>query len=402
MTDIREPETIIKKVLKEMEMAEEFVRDWKVSWSEQLRKCFCKDLENISEKDFLNLRSRYVEYIELPKVDQPCIKDGLPLRKLTLLDGAGHEYICEFREIGWNYMCSNDFERTFTFSNNGDITLSKDIKIKTHDSYHRNRNIPKNPQRVIMYNAKFNVSSSDFSIEFLTKELYPGSKENYKVDRCSFYLTGTMLVKKVNDIQIVEDLTTGIKSVSITKKHDKHDKQNNASVAFEATLTPDNGLEVGSVVIRTYKSKGKVNGNYRFDVSRKKGVRANFYSRKGKKIDLIENPLFLKTAKKLLTAEESDTTSKEIITGFTKSTEKAITKNLKEKVISFDARDFNMNAIREADEKIIYLVKCIKGEIPLNGLRDRIDYCLELIGRPKTNVIDVKPKMLALESKIVE
>jgi hypothetical protein len=58
--------------------------------------------------------------------------------------------------------------------------------------------------------------------------------------------------------------------VRIAKKYDKRNKNNNASVVFEAVLNADNSLEMGAVTINTHKGNGKVNGTYRFDVSKKK------------------------------------------------------------------------------------------------------------------------------------
>ena len=40
--------------------------------------------------------------------------------------------------------------------------------------------------------------------------------------------------------------------------------------------------------------------------------------------------------------------------------------------------DFNMGTVKQTELKIIEMVKCIKGELPLYGLVERIDDCLSL------------------------
>ena len=206
-----------------------------------------------------------------------------------------------------------------------------------------------------------------------------------------------LLTCRYNDIEIIQDLNTGVKIVRISKKYDRRDKENNASVVFEAVLNADDSLEMGAVAINTHKGNGKVNGTYRFDVSRKKGIRANFYSRKGIKIDLTTNPMLLGTANTLLLpSPNSENSSDIIVSNFANSTQNAIAKNLSEKVISFDNSDFNMEAVKQAKSNIIEMLKCIKGELPLCGLVERIDNCLLLLDSKKQEKIEGTAKTLKL------
>ncbi|MCH5167644.1 MAG: hypothetical protein J1F35_07140 [Erysipelotrichales bacterium] len=401
---------IINRVLNEMNLAEEFATAWNASWSEQLTDCYNEDLYHLGGERIKRLQDKYGAHYIMPNIYNKPEINGLPLRTETLADDEGKEFICEFRQIDWVGMNSHKAEREFSFKNNGDIHFTKTIKTRNTNSNRTNDNVSKKREREISYNSVFNVLSGDFSLEINMQELipstkkaiYPGSRPQYKSTIYHISLTGTLLRKKVGDIEIIEDLSSGFKSISIAKGLEKKDRQNNASVVFEATLNPDNSLEAGAVAINTYKKNGKINGNYRFDVSRKKGIRANFYSRKGVKIDLMENPSLLESAKNLLPDHMSENTSNQLIKGFASSTETTIAKNLANKTISFDTSDFNMSAVIEADKKIIDLIKCIKGEIPLSGLRDRIDYCIELMNREKRETIVEKPKVLTLESTIIE
>ena len=74
------------------------------------------------------------------------------------------------------------------------------------------------------------------------------------------------------------------------KKVEKRNNYDNISVVFEAIFNTDESLENGSIFINTHKSNGKVNSNYRFDVSRKKES----------KTDLTTTPTLLENAITLL------------------------------------------------------------------------------------------------------
>lgn len=378
----------VEKVLKEMERAEEFVTCWKTSWREQCLDAYCMDLFHTGPAVVQDLERKYREYYKLANVYNPESRIGEPLRKVVLEDDFGKKYECEFGRIDWTGMNSHKSERSFSFKNNGDISFSKDVKREL---------TPQHPKQT-SYEATFNVLSNDFSINITITELTSGNTWN-KNDFISITLCQNILTKKFNNIEIIEDLNTGIKLVRIIKKYDKKDKNSNASVIFEATLNPDDSLEMGAIAINTYKGNGKVNGTYRFDVSRKKGVRANFYSRKGIKIDLTTNPMLLGTANTLLLPSPNNQNNSDIIvSNFANSTQNVIAKNITEKVISFDNSDFNMEAVKQAEYKIIEMLKCIKGELPLQGLTERIDNCLELIKKQHTSIAYDNTRILKLES----
>ena len=101
---------------------------------------------------------------------------------------------------------------------------------------------------------------------------------------------------------------------------------------------------------------------------------------------MTSNPAILDTANTLLLSTQNSHNSGDmIVSNFTNSTQVAIAKNLSEKVISFDNSDFNMESVNQAEKRILEMVKCIRGELPLPGLIDRIDNCLEMIDK-KQNI----------------
>lgn len=390
----------VEKVLEEMQKAEEYVTNWNASWWEQLLDAHCLPLHyEIGEADVRDMERKYEPRYKLANAFYSADSIGIPLAKATLvgdntLTGERNcNFEVEFGRIDWYGMSSHKSTRHFSFNNNGIIEFSKSTKAGQKQTL-------QHPRR-ISYNTSFNVLSNDFDVSITLDQLTEDWKEKYKYDYLTLSLNGNILTEKYNDIEIIRDLSTGVRFVRIVKEYDKRNRQNNASVVFEAALNPDDSLEFGAVAINTHKGNGKVNGTYRFDVSRKKGIRANFYSRKGVKVDLTTNPALLGTANTLLLPTSSSQNRGDIIVSdFANSTQTAIAKNLTEKVISFDNSDFNMESVSQAEKKIIEMVKCIKGELPLTGLIDRIDNCLELIDKKQNIQIDSGSncKVLKLEA----
>ncbi len=367
----------VEKVLEEMNKAEECVKGWNASWCEQLLDAHCLPLHyEIGESDVRDMERKYEPRYRLANAFYSTDSIGIPLTKETLVGNntltgeKKKEFEVEFGRIDWYGMNSHKSTRRFSFNNNGTIEFSKSSKTRL---------IVKHPRR-ISYNTSFNVLSNDFDVSITINQLTDDWREKYKYDYLTLSLKGNVLIEKFNDIEIMRDLSTGMRLVRIVKKYDKKNRQNNASVAFEATLNPDDSLEYGAVAVETHKGNGKVNGKYRFDVSRKKGIRANFYSRKGVKVDLTSNPTLLGTANTLLLSQANSN----IVSNFANSTQVAITKKLNENVINFDNTDFNMKSVNQVEERIIEMVKCIRGELPLTGLIDRIDNCLEMIGKKQS------------------
>lgn len=383
----------VEKVLEEMKKAEEFVSNWNASWYEQLLNAHCLPLHyEIGEADVRDMEQRYGSRYKLANAFYSAESIGVPLVKETLIGNnslTGERNIpfeCEFGRVEWHSMYSNKSSRYFSFTNDGEICFSKDVK---------KRKTIQHPKQ-ISYETSYNVLSNDFTIDIRVDELAQDWMNEYKYEYLTLSLQGNILTKKFNDIEIIQDLNTGVKIVRIEKKYNKMSKENNASVLFEAMLNPDDNLEMGAVVINTHKGNGKVNGTFRFDVSRTKGVRANFYSRKGVKVDLTTNPMLLGTANTLLLPSSNNNTGDLIVSDFANSTQKTIAKNLSERVISFDSSDFNMEAVKQADNRIMEMVKSIRGELPLSGLVERVDNCLSLLENMNQKKLEEKTKILKL------
>ena len=366
----KEAQLAIEKVLIEMEHAEEILNSWHAYWYEEYGDVvFPKEYAyDTSWKFFLSLE----EQNELEKINQANDVneiEGIPLKSITF--GDNHRF--DISKIEWHTIKTNNSFRRIVFNHNGDIEFSK---------YSHKKQTKRHPTQ-IEYNANYNVLSNDFQITFTTNQLTDESNIDTEI---TISLKGCILTKKYNDIEIIHDLNTGKKLIRIIKEHNRRNKESNASVSFEALLNQDNNLERSSVVINTHKASGKINGTYRFDASQKRGVRINFYSRKGQKIDLTTNNVLLKSANSLLLAES---TNNAIVPSFTNSTSELAFKNL-----SFDKSSFNITAIEIADKETTEILKTIIGELPLLGLTERINNCLNMIESIQNNQSNKKARVL--------
>ena len=384
----------VECVLEEMQKAEEIVNSWNASWLERFLNAYCLPLHyEVSETTVRDIEKSYDNKYNLANAFYSRDSIGVPLAKVTLFGnvyGMCEPFEVEFGKIDWYGMNSHKATRHFSFNNNGVIEFSKSVKPDK-------RQTPQHP-KTISYNTSFNVLADGFDISIIIDQLTDGWDEKNKYNYLTFSLKGNILTEKLDDIEIVRDLSTGRRLVRVAKKYDKKNGENNASVIFEAELNADDSLKNGAIMIETHKRNGKVNGTYRFDISLKKGVRANFYSRKGTRINLMSNPVLLGTANTLLSPIKQGHNSGDIIVStFSDSAQTAIAKSLCERVISFDNSDFNMESVNQAEKKIIEMVKCIKGELPLPGLISRIDDCLEKVHKNQ-NVCAGGNAVLKLES----
>ena len=364
----------LEKVFEEMSRVEEYVGEWKASWYEQYLDVYSDDLYGMRDADLLDFQESYHNHYLLEGVRPLEQRNGEALRKVTLIGDYGEEYNCEFAKVVWEGMCSKKAIRSFSFANDGKISFTKTDKIKSNT---RRKESGKN-HIYTSYEATYNVLSDDFRLD-VTVDRVTGEKYSRRYrDYISFSRLGDVVVKRFNDIYIYQNLNTNRKMIRIEKEYHKKSKSNNSSVSFEAELDTIDAFQRGSVDIKTYKGNGKVNGTYRFDVSREKGARANFYSRKGIKVDLIRHPEILAKANLLLSAK-SPSTGDMVISKFADSTQQAVADALNNRIISFDATDFNMKAVHDAERKVVDTVKKIKGELPLFGLTERINYSFLLM-----------------------
>lgn len=306
-------------LINEIEHAEEVLKSWNASWSEKV----------------------------VEREDNPKTEDE------------------KYGVIEWYNIDTKKTTRRLIFKGNGDIHLEKE-----------NKHIGKR----INYDADYNIMHNNFNLSINDITLTEDYHHPYKYDYINVSLKDNILTENLNDITIITDLNTGKKTVKIKKDYDRYFLYNGMpAVNFEANLDENGKINSANAVVTIHKKNGKVKGSYRFDVSKVKGVRANYYTRKGKMIDLMSNQPLLENAKKML---ESKTSGAETIAvDFAKATERSLINNVTDRAINFDYSDFSLDSIEDTKQRIRDTVGRIKGEFPLYGLSERINYYLDTVNK---------------------
>lgn len=387
----------VEKVLEEMKYAEEYLSKWNACWFEQLLDAYCLPLHyEIGEADVRDLEKKYEPRYKLANAFYSEKSIGIPLAKATLVGNnslTGErdiEFDCVFGRIDWYGMHSNNSKRNFSFINNGDITFSKDYITK------QSKRHPKK----ISYDTSFNVLKDDFEVDIVIEK---EDQEKAPIGRYNHFtvsLNENVIKKKYNNIEITENLSTGEKQIKIVKDFNGIRGYSNGKTAlFEATLNKDNSLKNGTLKLYSHKHEKQVNRTYQIDISEENGIRANIYSRKGLKVGETNDPELLSDINTLLfeTLNE-DNISDRIIINFVNSTLQSINDNQNKEIIPFDSTYYNMDEIKDIESQIDEVLKCIKGELPLKGLEERVDNYFELTQKRDNSKENNKQKKLKLNN----
>lgn len=368
----------IEKVLEEMQKAEETINSWNAMWWEEYVDCVLPQ----EYFDRFHWENEKLDS-EISKIDQETKTDkynGIPLKSIVL----GDKYNCDIGTIYWYGIKTNNSIRRIVFHNDGSIYLEKNsIKNQTE----------KRPRR-ISYNASYNVLLNDFNISIILDQLTNDWIQKYQNMFFLMALKDNVLTERFDNIEIVKDFHQKTKLIKITKKVEEK------TVIFEGKLDTKNNVEIATITINTHKGNRKINGIYRIGVNRKKEIFANFYSRKGIKFDLTIDPMLLNTARELLLSiSNSQKDRDDIIADFVNSFLNIIDKSLIKEDVNFDNFEINMETIKQIENRIIEMIKSIKGELPLQGLIQRIDNCLNLNDIENRQLATTRHKILKLDLK---
>ena len=340
---------IVEKVLKEMNHAKEYVeKNWNASWQEEYQKAYSRTLRFIPMNILQEEEDKHNNIIHLENVYNNNSNNRVPLARIRLnIDGEYHE--CLFGEVDWVDMNSNQAKRRFSFDHDGNIEYVKISKQKNKPSYITNHNITNNNLEI-----KLKKDKNFISIKNTDKEL----------------------IKQYNEVKIIKDYETGEKTVIINPNFDKRKRHlsNKQTTYFEARFDSDNNLENAYIKIDTHRKDGKVNGTYRLDASWLKGIRANFYSRKGKKYELSENnELSENFSNLLLPTLNSDRKEDEIVKSFFNAIKKVCNNEIDKNDLFFENQFFNISQVDKIEDIIDEELKNIRGEIPIRSLTDRLN-----------------------------
>lgn len=387
----------VPKVLEEMQYAQNFLSSWNLGWWEQLSNAYCLPIyESGNKLDIMDMEAKYKPRYRLAEASFNNIGIGVPLCSETLIGNNSLnnkkdiKYLVDFGNIKWFDINSKKAERTFTFSNTGDIHFVK----KDNNKYSR-----KHPRRV-SYNTQFNVLDDWFKINITISNLLPINDIIFNYNHILISKDKTHILMSYNNVQILYDLITGTKTIKTEQTNTKGNKD--AIISYELKLNANGMLETGNVIIKVKSCSGHAIGTYQFDVSSTKGIRAIFYSRNGKAHNLIENKDMLDSTIELLPSlKESRDASTVLINNLVSSVKDSINKHTINSANSIST-NLDINCINLVEREIIDTLKNIKGELPLKGLVERINSCLESLETLNANLIsnNSKKRELRLNKKL--
>lgn len=363
----------VKKILEEMRKAEQLLIKYNISCYEQLLDSHCLPLYyELSGSDVREMERKYGDRYKLFNAFYNVDSIGVPLIKKTLIGNnlltaeSNISFECEFGKIEWDQVGSSKVHRHFVFNNDGNIFFSKDDRVGETLRH------PKS----ISYNATFNVLSNDFDMQIKVGELLDDANYKHKYEYYTLAMKNDNVIHRYNDIETITNLNTGTKLIKIKK---------DTSIAFDIKLNSNNELENCSFISNTHKTNGKINGTYRFNANKDKGISFVFYSRKGNKKDLLNGEILNKLNNILFALNINDLMC---------VMEKIISKDMVDVNINFS--NYNLQFFNQLEQKTINMVKCIKGELPLSGLNERITNCLPIIKNIEIQRSSGKFKILKL------
>ena len=349
-------------VRNEMLESYQIFNSWHTYWTEEYKNCvLTNECFELFDKEFFALSP------ESKKINRDnCTNNGsIPALKSIWLDD-NCRYRCDVGTICWTNIRTKNAIRAMSFSNNGNITIKKELYKPTHD-IRAHQHIYRSG---IEYDATYNVNYNDFDI--VAKVINNGEA----VDNLEIRLQNGLIYKKVNGIEIIEELGTHMKHIRISQPYNKENKSINSDVEFTATMSNDSKLKSGSLVINTHKGNGKINGTYKMNASQDKGISVKFISRSGKSMYLCDSmQLFGQNNRLRLNGSNQ---SNKIITDFSTSTQNALKNGTSDRIIRFNSSLFSMDAICEIEDKLNDVLSRIICEVPCSGLINRINNYLAI------------------------
>jgi len=309
------------------------------------------DLSTLTPQEGLNLQREAYYYYDLYRINNlPATKDGSnPIIRCRLHNG----FELEANSYRFKNVQSAKSIRNILISSNGDVTSKRESTIK------------ESRQKYLKYKS-FVSSGNIFTKEFMIEA--KGDKENVKLS----YQPGKRLEKVYGPITHVtyqeEQDTKEIVTASGAYSHYK-------ILDFTLKLT-NNNFTSGTLVLEdldTDKTRIviKVKDNQ---------VSICKYSRKGRKIDLLDGTHNFNTIIELLEPDTSKIESpylKRLIHAFTSG----VSTTLVYGNDHIDSSDFNLSTINELDFKVSDEIKQVKSEILVPGLLSVAD---EYFAKEKT------------------
>ena len=319
----------INKVYEEIKYAESYAKKLNLSWTESYSEVYSMDLYYLNKEDHRKLKElqkRYQNQYDLYNFNLDK-RTGQPLKTVILYDEDNNIYNCEFAEIHWNVTNNTKTNRSFLFKNNGDIKYTQS----------------KNKQPKLEYTSIYNVNSNDLHISF--------NLDNEKL-QASIY--DNIQIITYNNYTIEINLVDGSKKISY-----QSDKHQNKSIFTEIVLYKDGNIKSKLIEIKNYDYNNQVKNTYQLKFKKDKLIESTHINEEAKEFDMLTN-------------QELTELSNILLSEVSKSCP----------LINMNNKELE-ELINSIKEKLFSMIKQIKGDVPLQGLSNRLDITLAKINSKK-------------------
>ena len=365
---------VVIKIQNEMKDAEKYLLNWGINWREEY--------QNASLPEEFFWVGEYNQSVgqkseDMAKVNLETVSSenkGIPLKRFTWHDEfitkfgklAKRNYSCNVPTIVWKDINTKKSSREIEFNNDGSVLFIKQGKNNSN------------------FVAGYNVISPNVAIKI------NGNNEEF-----TYELENNVDITISNEeFAVRKDLKANKKTFTV-KDTDYNFKNN---IEYQVTIE-NNRVTKLLAIVNILKDNGKAKGRYVFKIQEDKNgftrFRANYYTRKGTRIEL---PTTTPNANQIRTLFNNHEENDKIMTSFKKYVRNTAFERVK---IDINRTNLTEEAFEEKENNAINQLRDIKGEIPLTGLSDRLNNLVGLFTKKPSKKEEEKGKELHLKNKNV-
>lgn len=145
----------VDKVHLEMDSVGKRLGNANLKWEEKYSDVYCYNLQFKLEDEIAYLESIYDGLYDLSMYYDDSPRVGQAIKRETLTDEYGEDFVCEFRKLNW-ILSNKKLVRNITFVNTGEVFYAQVRKNDNIDSYD--------------YYASYNVNNNDLSLKIKNNE----------------------------------------------------------------------------------------------------------------------------------------------------------------------------------------------------------------------------------------
>ena len=348
---------VLEKILEEMKFALDDLYKQGFSWTEKCSATRCDSLSELSYMDIDLMQKKYGNHYNLIDYKETEPNDYLPIKKAELIDDYhDKKHVFEFENVLWYGINSKRNKRIFQFSNDGNIYFEKNWIGK----------LTKKKPKSISYNISYNVLEDNYQIEYFEKNY------NNESNDITFSFENNKLNLILNNISIIKDLENKTKNVKIftNRKRGRYTIENELSfyLDYNNTIIESN---LTSTIKKEHEDGYK---NYIFNVEKSK-LKAYNVDNDKTITNIMKSPRLLDLAVNLICGgEKNNTLEFKILYEYLEKFLKTVNENLYKNTIIFND---TIDGISRVENKVIDTIKEIKGEIPLNNFKEKLENSLQ-------------------------